>query len=124
MDVVMNEKERRPWGWFQILDRGKDYCVKKIYVEPEMRLSLQFHRYRTEDWIVVDGSGIVTQGNMETECYRGDKFFIGIEMRHRITAGKKGITIIEVQRGDCKEDDIVRLQDDYNRVDHFAWGHY
>ena len=45
-------------------------------------------------------------------------------MSHRITAGKKGITIIEVQRGDCKEDDIVRLQDDYNRVDHFAWGHY
>tara|TARA_B100001093_G_C26065677_1_gene692360 strand:- start:159 stop:521 length:363 start_codon:yes stop_codon:yes gene_type:complete len=120
----MIEKERRPWGWFEVLDRGTDYCVKKIHVEPEMRLSLQFHRYRTEDWIVVGGSGLVTQGNCETECYRGDKFFIGIEMRHRITAGKKGITIIEVQRGDCKEDDIVRLKDDYNRVDHFAWGHY
>ena len=124
MDVVMNEKERRPWGWFQILDRGKDYCVKKIYVEPEMRLSLQFHRYRTEDWIVVDGSGIVTQGNMETECYRGDKFFIGIEMRHRMKAGKKGVTIIEIQRGKCVEDDIIRLEDDYNRVDQFSWGHY
>ena len=41
----------------------------------------------------MDGSGIVTQGNMETECYRGDKFFIGIEMRHRMAAGKKGLTI-------------------------------
>ena len=97
----MTEKECRPWGWFQVLDRGEDYCVKKICVDPEMRLSLQFHRYRTEDWIVVNGSGLVTQGNCETECYRGDKFFIGIEMRHRITAGKKGITIIEVQRGEC-----------------------
>ena len=74
----MTEKECRPWGWFQVLDRGEDYCVKKIYVEPEMRLSLQFHRHRTEDWIVVGGSGLVTQGNCETECYRGDKFFIGI----------------------------------------------
>ena len=120
----MIEKETRPWGWFQVLVRGEDYCVKQIHLNPEMRISLQFHRYRTEDWIVVDGSGIVTQGNMETECYRGDKFFIGIEMRHRMTAGKKGLTIIEIQRGKCVEDDIVRLEDDYNRVDHFAWGQY
>ena len=120
----MIEEETRPWGWFKVLVRGEDYCVKQIHLNPEMRISLQFHRYRTEDWIVVDGSGMVTQGNMETECYRGDKFFIGIEMRHRMTAGKKGLTIIEVQRGKCVEDDIVRLEDDFNRVDHFAWGQY
>jgi mannose-6-phosphate isomerase-like protein (cupin superfamily) len=120
----MMEKERRPWGYFTVLQRGDKYCVKELFIEPEMRISLQFHRYRTEDWVVVDGSGIVTQGNVETECYRGDKFFIGIEMRHRMTAGKKGLTIIEVQRGKCVEDDIVRLEDDYNRVEHHTWGHY
>ena len=51
----MIEKETRPWGWFQVLVRGEDYCVKQIHLNPEMRISLQFHRYRTEDWIVVDG---------------------------------------------------------------------
>ena len=45
-------------------------------------------------------------------------------MRHRMSAGKKGLTVIEIQRGKCVEDDIVRLEDDYNRVDHFAWGQY
>tara|TARA_B100000676_G_scaffold190360_1_gene187215 strand:- start:367 stop:732 length:366 start_codon:yes stop_codon:yes gene_type:complete len=120
----MMEKEFRPWGWFRVLQRGKNYCVKQLWVEPDMRISLQFHRYRTEDWIVVQGDGIITQNNLETKAKVGDKFFIGIEQRHRITGGEKGITIIEVQRGDCREDDIVRLEDDYNRVEHHTWGHY
>jgi len=120
----MKEKEFRPWGWFKVLQRGDNYCVKELFVEPDMRISLQFHRYRTEDWVVVNGNGTITQGNLETECKVGDTFFIPIEQRHRITGGKKGITIIEVQRGKCVEDDIVRLEDDYNRVEHHAWGHY
>ena len=120
----MIETERRPWGYFTVLQRGDKYCVKELFIEPEMRISLQFHRYRTEDWVVVEGDGIITQGNLETPCKVGDTFFIQIEQRHRIQGGEKGIRIIEVQRGDCQEDDIVRLQDDYNRVDHFAWGHY
>jgi len=118
------EKEHRPWGWFKVLQREKKYCVKQLFVEPDMRISLQFHRHRTEDWVVVEGDGIITQGNLETECKVGDTFFIGIEQRHRIRGGKKGITIIEVQRGECQEDDIVRLEDDFNRVDHHTWGHY
>jgi len=121
---MMIEKEFRPWGWFKVLQRGDKYCVKQLYVEPDMRISYQFHRHRTEDWVVVEGDGVITQNDIETECKVGDTFFIGIEQRHRITGGKKGITIIEVQRGDCKEDDIVRLKDDYNRVEGFAWGHY
>tara|TARA_Y100000592_G_C5239025_1_gene207439 strand:- start:145 stop:537 length:393 start_codon:yes stop_codon:yes gene_type:complete len=118
------EKEYRPWGWFKVLQRGETYCVKQLWVEPEMRISLQFHRYRTEDWIVVEGDGIITQNNLDTEASVGDKFFIGIEQRHRITGGKNGINIIEVQRGDCREEDIVRLEDDFNRVEHHTWGHY
>ena len=120
----MKEKEFRPWGWFKVLQRGDNYCVKELFVEPDMRISLQFHRYRTEDWVVVNGNGTITQGNLETECKVGDTFFIPIEQRHRITGGKKGITIIEVQRGKGVEDDIVRLEDGYNRVEHHAWGHY
>ena len=120
----MKEKEFRPWGWFKVLQRGDNYCVKELFVEPDMRISLQFHRYRTEDWVVVNGDGIITQGNLETDCKVGDTFFIPIEQRHRIMGGKNGITIIEVQRGKCVEDDIVRLEDDYNRIEHHTWGHY
>ena len=124
MRFWMKEKEFRPWGWFKVLQRGDNYCVKELFVEPDMRISLQFHRYRTEDWVVVNGNGTITQGNLETECKVGDTFFIPIEQRHRIMGGKNGITIIEVQRGKCVEDDIVRLEDDYNRVEHQTWGHY
>ena len=62
----MIEKERRPWGYFTVLQRGDKYCVKELFIEPEMRISLQFHRYRTEDWVVVEGDGTITQGNLET----------------------------------------------------------
>ena len=124
MRFWMKEKEFRPWGWFKVLQRGDNYCVKELFVEENMRISLQFHRYRTEDWVVVNGDGIITQGNLETDCKVGDTFFIPIEQRHRIMGGKNGITIIEVQRGKCVEDDIVRLEDDYNRVEHQTWGHY
>ena len=120
----MIEKEHRPWGWFKVLQRGDNYCVKELFVEKDMRISLQFHRYRTEDWVVVNGDGEITQGNLVTSCKVGDTFFIPIEQRHRISGGKNGITIIEVQRGKCIEDDIVRLEDDYNRVGEHAWGHY
>ena len=62
----MIEKERRPWGWFKVLHRGEEYCVKELYVEPDKRISLQFHRYRTEDWVIVKGSGLIQQGTLET----------------------------------------------------------
>jgi len=120
-EIGMIEKEYRPWGWFKVLQRGDNYCVKELYVEPNKRISYQFHRHRSEDWVVVDGNGIITRNDMDEEAKVGDTFFIGIEARHRIKGGEKGITIIEVQRGDCQEDDIVRLQDDYNRVDELSW---
>ena len=123
-EIGMIQKEYRPWGWFKVLERGDKYCVKQLFVEKDMRISLQFHRYRTEDWVIVEGDGVITQGNLETPCKVGDTFHISVEQRHRIAGGKNGITIIEVQRGKCQEEDIVRLEDDYNRVEHHAWGHY
>ena len=120
----MIDIEYRPWGWFKVLQRGDDYCVKELFVESDKRISLQFHRHRTEDWIVVQGSGIITQGNLEVDADVGSTFFIPIEQRHRIKGGENGIRIIEVQRGKCFEDDIVRLQDDFNRLDDYAWRNF
>ena len=112
----MSFKRERPWGWYKTLCRGDNYAVKKIWVEPNQRLSLQYHLHRSEHWTVVKGSGVITRGNLETECKVGDTFDIGVEQRHRLAGGKDGVLIIEVQRGQCREDDIIRLEDDYGRV--------
>ena len=112
----MSFKRERPWGWYKCICRSETYAVKKIYVEPDKRLSLQYHQLRTEDCVIVQGSGIVTQGQTEREVSTGDTVHIGIEQRHRLKGGPEGITIIEVQRGTCKEDDIIRIEDDYGRV--------
>lgn len=112
----MSFKRERPWGWYKCICRGENYAVKKIWVEPNQRLSLQYHQHRAEHWTVVKGSGIVTRGNMDTPCKPGDTFDIGIEQRHRLSGGEAGVLIIEVQRGECREDDIIRLEDDYGRV--------
>ena len=112
----MSFKRERPWGWYKCICRAETYAVKKIYVAPNQRLSLQFHQHRTEDWVVVEGNGLVTLGGTEEPAKVGDTFHIGIEQRHRLKGGDKGITIIEVQRGTCKEDDIIRIEDDYGRV--------
>ena len=112
----MTIKRERPWGWYKCICRGDTYAVKKIWVEPNQRLSLQYHNKRAEHWTVVKGSGTVTQGNSQTDCKPGDTFDIGIEQRHRLSGGPDGVLIIEVQRGECREDDIIRLEDDYGRV--------
>ena len=112
----MSFKRERPWGWYKCICRGENYAVKKIWVEPNQRLSLQYHQHRAEHWTVVKGSGVVTRGNMDTPCKPGDTFDIGIEQRHRLSGGEEGVLIIKVQRGECREDDIIRLEDDYGRV--------
>ena len=118
----MRKFEFRPWGWFITLDEGKNYKVMKIYLKPNTQLSMQYHNHRTEDWVIVEGSGFVSTAPQMTvgiikPCAVGDKFPIPLKNIHRAPAGDDGLLFIEVQRGECREDDIIRLQDDYGRVD-------
>lgn len=109
--------EHRPWGSFIVLDEGKNFKVKRIEISPGAELSLQYHRHRSESWTVVDGSGFVTLGKEKKTAEAADRFFIPVGEVHRASAGECGITFIEVQCGDeLSEDDIVRLEDMYNRV--------
>tara|TARA_Y100000033_G_C2752191_1_gene114476 strand:- start:27 stop:386 length:360 start_codon:yes stop_codon:yes gene_type:complete len=108
-------REERPWGWYETIEDGSDYRLKKIHLDPGQRFSLQFHRSRSEHWVVIHGDGIVTLGHDEIPCKPGSSFTIGIEQRHRAQAGDDGLTFIEVQRGQCSERDIIRLEDDYGR---------
>ena len=113
----MRKFEFRPWGWFITLDEGATYKVKKIHLNPNTKLSLQYHHHRDEHWTVVEGSGkcIVTENIFIMG--EGDDMFIPKKAIHRMETNDNGVTFIEVQRGKCDEEDIVRLQDDYGRVD-------
>ena len=116
----MNRKfEFRPWGWYLTLDQGSDYKVKKIYVKPNSRFSLQYHEKRDEYWTIVEGGGTITLENLgdiiNQDVKPGDDYYIPVNSLHRLQGGDDGVTFIEVQRGVCEESDIVRLADDYDR---------
>ena len=106
----------RPWGFYQNIDFSRKSKVKRIYVNPNSKFSLQYHRDREEHWIVVEGSGKLTLGEEVREVTIGEYIHIPTGTIHRLEGGKNGILIIEVQMGECMEDDIVRLDDDYGRI--------
>ncbi len=110
--------EYRPWGTFEILSSGKNFQVKKIQVFPNSKLSLQSHKYRSEHWVVVKGTATVTIGNENKIISENESVYINSGEKHRLeNQTKEIITIIEVQTGSyLGEDDIVRYDDDYNRL--------
>lgn len=108
--------ENRPWGFFQTLIENKTYKVKKIILNPNQSFSLQYHNQRWEDWIVVEGFGVINDGFKVRNCIVGDRFHIPPKNIHRAKAGSEGLVFIEVQRGICSENDIVRIEDDFGRV--------
>jgi mannose-6-phosphate isomerase len=105
----------RPWGTFETLYESDSYKVKKICLNSEQSFSLQYHKNRHEDWIIVEGDGIINDGWKVRNCIVGDRFHIPPKNIHRATAGPDGLVFIEVQRGVCDESDIVRIEDDYGR---------
>lgn len=107
---------QRPWGSFQILDEGEGYWVKKITVLPFARLSLQFHEHRVERWTILYGCGEITLNKNISPCRSGTTVIIGPKMIHRIhNVSDYPLVFIEVALGDPKEEDIIRLEDDWNR---------
>ena len=109
--------EKRPWGAFFVLSDEKDFKIKKIEVNPSKRLSYQFHNKRSELWYILNGVGIVTINDKKTEVKKGSVIKIKKLEKHRIeNNGSKILTFIEVQTGSYfGEDDIVRIQDDFDR---------
>lgn len=107
----------RPWGWYEILDKSKNFKVKRIQINPGKSISLQFHRKRSEHWIVIQGKAVVTVGQKEFELNQNESTFISKNQTHRIlNKSNQILQIIEVQSGEyLGEDDIVRIHDDYGR---------
>lgn len=113
----MLEIGERPWGQYFVLLDDVHCKVKRIFVEPHQRLSYQYHMYRSEVWTIVEGTALVTLNEEEITLYAGDVIKIPVESRHRIkNNGDTLLIFVEVQLGSYfGEDDIIRIQDDYNR---------
>lgn len=109
----------RPWGGFQTLEEGAGYKVKRLVVQPGCRLSLQRHRYRAEHWVVIAGAPRVIVGNRARRLRVRGSVSVPRGAWHRIeNPGGTPVIIIEVQHGPyLGEDDIIRREDDYGRVD-------
>ena len=108
----------RPWGWYDSIDAGARFQVKRIMVKPGASLSLQKHHHRAEHWIVVKGTAEVTNGEQVTLLGENQSTFIPLGQVHRLAnPGKVPLEIIEVQSGSyLGEDDIVRYEDSYGRT--------
>jgi mannose-1-phosphate guanylyltransferase / mannose-6-phosphate isomerase len=110
-------KVHRPWGSYQSVDNGERHQVKRIVVKPGSRLSLQKHHHRSEHWIVVRGAARVTVNELVKVVHENESIYIPIGATHRLeNPGKILLELIEVQTGSyLGEDDIIRIEDDYQR---------
>ena len=113
-----HRKVSRPWGWYDSIDFGARFQVKRIVVNPGASLSLQMHHHRAEHWIVVSGTAKVTRGDETLLLAENQSTYIPLGTTHRLeNPGKLPLEMIEVQSGSyLGEDDIVRFEDHYNRV--------
>lgn len=107
----------RPWGWYQTMDIGERFRVKRIQVTPGRKLSLQRHHHRAEHWVVVRGTAEVTRDGETLIVRENESVFLPQGCTHRLAnPGRIPVEIIEVQTGAyLEEDDIVRLEDDFGR---------
>lgn len=115
---TLHRKVHRPWGWYDSIDSGGRFQVKRIMVKPGATLSLQKHHHRAEHWIVVRGTAEVTNGDQVLLLTENQSTYIPLGQVHRLAnPGKVPLEIIEVQSGSyLGEDDIVRFEDTYGRI--------
>lgn len=117
----IGETDTRPWGLWEVLDtgieNGEEFCIKKITVNPGGILSLQSHKLRREVWTVLEGILEVTRNDDIITLGVGKTIDIPCGAVHRMAnRSDKPVVVHEVQRGICREDDIIRLEDVYGRA--------
>jgi len=116
-EALTHRKIHRPWGWYDSIDGGERFQVKRIVVNPGCALSLQMHHHRAEHWIIVKGTARITRGDEVFLLSENQSTYIPLGVTHRLeNPGKFPLEMIEVQSGSyLGEDDIVRFDDTYGR---------
>ena len=122
-ECILHRQVHRPWGWYDSIDCGPRFQVKRIMVKPKASLSLQKHYHRAEHWIVVSGTAEVTCGDRKILLSENQSTYIPLGEVHRLAnPGHIPLEIIEVQSGPyLGEDDIVRFEDSYGRLESTTW---
>ena len=117
-EVQNHRKVYRPWGWFDVIDEGNFYKVKRLYLKPEGKLSYQYHKKRSEHWTVVEGVATIIIDGRTQKLKSGESILIPQGQKHSLENNSKNrLEIIEVQSGKYfGEDDIIRLNDIYGRI--------
>tara|TARA_R110002167_G_scaffold18740_2_gene69847 strand:+ start:539 stop:904 length:366 start_codon:yes stop_codon:yes gene_type:complete len=116
--IKQDDESIRPWGHYEILHSTEHCKVKKIVVKPLQRLSYQYHKHRQEAWTIVQGVARVTLNDKDKDFHTGETALIALGDKHRMSnpSESEDMILIEVQTGTYfGEDDIVRIEDDYNR---------
>lgn len=116
--LIQHSRVIRPWGWYENLEEGDNFKVKRIHVHPGASLSLQKHNHRAEHWIVVRGKAKIINSGKIINLKENESTYIPKNSIHRLTNNeKKLLEIIEIQTGNyLGEDDIVRIEDKYGRI--------
>ena len=116
-ESINHRKVYRPWGYYDSIDSGFGFQVKRIFVNPGAKLSLQKHKKRAEHWVVVKGKAIITRGSDVFQLCQNESAYIPKGEIHRLENNEKTpLEIIEIQTGDyLGEDDIIRIKDEYKR---------
>jgi len=117
-ESIAHRKVYRPWGWYDSIESGEHFQVKRLSIKPGAKLSLQMHKKRAEHWVVVSGIAIVTNGEQVFTLNKGESTYIPVGVTHSLeNQTSELLEIIEVQSGTyLGEDDIVRFKDIYGRV--------
>ena len=113
----IHRKVYRPWGWYDSIESGENFQVKRLHINPKSKLSLQKHQHRAEHWVVVRGTAIAINGKEVLTLNKGDSTYIPLGVKHSLeNKTKNPLEIIEVQSGTyLGEDDIIRFEDIYGR---------
>ncbi len=116
MSFAYHYHEDRPWGSFDQFTHNTHTTVKILNISSDKRLSLQKHKQRSEFWHIISGDGIVTINEKEYKAQQGKEFEIPVGTVHRISGGAQGMRVLEIATGDFDENDITRIEDDFNRA--------
>mgnify|MGYP005633092347 FL=1 len=118
VEANVHRKVYRPWGWFDSIELGENFQVKRLHVNPGAQLSLQMHHKRAEHWVVVSGIATITKGEEKLSLRQGESTYIPIGVKHDLkNKTNKALVVIEVQSGIyLGEDDIIRFNDIYGRT--------
>lgn len=118
-ELVQHKRVHKPWGYYESLEMGPAYQVKRLVIHPHAAISLQMHTRRSEHWIIVEGEGLITCGDEKKVLKTNESVYIPAQTKHRIEnqSSHVSLVLIEVQYGTyLGEDDIVRFEDNYGRV--------